>query len=113
MTLPAYSTPQSEISDRIGKLQQYLRQEGIDGALILQNTDLYYFSGTIQQSHLYVPAQGEPLLMVRKSLERAGTESPLATIIPLKSPRQLMQLIRVSPFSRVLTTTFLPMKSVP
>ena len=89
-----FSTPKTEINDRIEKLQQRLSQEGIDGALILQNTDLFYFSGTIQQSHLYIPAQGRPLLMVRKSLERARDESPLSTIIPLNSPKQLMALIR-------------------
>ena len=91
---PGFSTPRTEIDARIEKLQSALLQEGIDGALILQNTDLFYFSGTIQQSHLYIPAQGQPLLMVRKSLERARKESPLSTIIPLKSPKQLMGLIR-------------------
>lgn len=91
---PNFSTPKTEIDDRIEKLQQRLLQEGIDGALILQNTDLFYFSGTIQQSHLYIPAQGQPLLMVRKSLQRAKQESPLATIIPLNSPTQLMAMIR-------------------
>jgi Xaa-Pro dipeptidase len=89
-----FSTPQPEIDARIAKLQQKLLQDGIDGALILQNTDLFYFSGTIQQSHLYVPAEGRPLLMVRKSLQRAKQESPLAAIISLNSPKQLMALIR-------------------
>jgi Xaa-Pro aminopeptidase len=90
----SFSTPKIEIDDRIEKLQQRLVREGVDGALILQNTDLFYFSGTIQQSHLYIPAQGRPLLMVRKSLERAREESPLTAIIPLSSPKQLMTLIR-------------------
>ncbi len=89
-----FSTPKTEIDDRIEKFQRRLMQAGIDGALILQNTDLFYFSGTIQQSHLYIPTQGRPLLMVRKSLQRAQAESPLATIIPLNSPKQLMALIR-------------------
>ncbi|MCB2147402.1 MAG: Xaa-Pro peptidase family protein [Deltaproteobacteria bacterium] len=89
-----YSTPKTEIDDRIEKLQRHLLQEGIDGALILQNTDLFYFSGTIQQSHLYIPAQGPPLLMVRKSLQRATAESPLSTILPLNSPKQLIALLR-------------------
>jgi Xaa-Pro aminopeptidase len=89
-----FSTPQTEIDARIIKLQQQLQQDGIDGALILQNTDLFYFSGTIQQSHLYIPSEGRPLLLVRKSLERAKQESPLAAVIPLKSPKQLMALIR-------------------
>ncbi len=89
-----FSTPKTEIDDRIEKFQRRLMQAGIDGALILQNTDLFYFSGTIQQSHLYIPTQGRPLLMVRKNLQRAQAESPLATIIPLNSPKQLMALIR-------------------
>lgn len=89
-----FSTPATEIDRRIRQLQQQLLQAGLDGALILQNTDLFYFSGTIQQSHLYIPAQGQALLMVRKSLERARSESPLAAIIPLTSPNQLMDHIR-------------------
>ena len=88
------STPKAEIDKRIEKFQQWLLQAGIDGALILQNTDLFYFSGTIQQSHLYIPAQGQALLMVRKSLQRAQAESALSTIIPLTSPKQLMTLIQ-------------------
>ena len=86
-------TPPSEIDARIQGLQASLQQEGIDGALIVQNTDLFYFSGTIQQAHLYVPAEGPPLLMVRKSLERAQEESPLANILPLASPKKLSELI--------------------
>jgi len=89
-----FSTPKTEIDQRIEKLQRRLLQEGVDGALILQNTDLFYFSGTIQQSHLYIPAQGPPLLMVRKSLQRAKAESPLSTILSLNSPKQLMTLIQ-------------------
>ena len=89
-----FSTLKTEIDQRIEKLQRRLLQEGVDGALILQNTDLFYFSGTIQQSHLYIPAQGPPLLMVRKSLQRAKAESPLSTILPLNSPKQLMTLIQ-------------------
>jgi Xaa-Pro dipeptidase len=86
-------TPQSEIDARIQELQTSLQQEGIDGALIVQNTDLFYFSGTIQQAHLYVPAEGPPLLMVRKSLERAQEESPMANILPLASPKKLPELM--------------------
>jgi Xaa-Pro aminopeptidase len=96
MTDQPSTTPRSEIDARIHKLQATLQEAGIDGALILQNTDLFYFSGTIQQAHLYVPAEGQPLLMVRKSLVRAREESPLTTITALRSPKQLPELIRDS-----------------
>lgn len=86
--------PKEEIDARLHKLQQNLDKQKLDAALILQNTDLFYFAGTIQQAHLYVPARGEPLLMVRKDFERARTESPLARVIPMKSPRQLPDLLQ-------------------
>ena len=87
-------TPRSELEARIDKLQASLRQQSIDGALIMQNADLFYFAGTIQQAHLYVPAQGEPLLMVRKSLERAQAESALEKVVPIGSPKQIPDLMR-------------------
>ena len=33
------------------------------GALIVQRADLYYFSGTAQDAHLFIPAQGRPVLL--------------------------------------------------
>jgi len=86
-------TPKTEIDCRIRKLQAELTEHGIDAALILQNTDLFYFSGTIQQSHLYVPAQGPPLLMVKRSLERAIAESPIETIVPISSSKQIPAIL--------------------
>lgn len=94
MTDTCFSTPAAEIDARIEQLQRHLAGAGIDGALILQTTDRFYFSGTIQQAHLYIPAEGEPLLMVRKSLDRARRESPLKHIIGLDSPKHLPALIR-------------------
>jgi Xaa-Pro aminopeptidase len=88
------SVPVSEIENRIAQFQERLVKNQIDGALILQNTDLYYFSGTIQQAHLYIPQQGDPLLMVRKHLSRARAESSIEQIVPIKSPKQLLDLIK-------------------
>ena len=86
-------TPAVEIKTRIRALQRCLTQTGMDAALILQNTDLFYFSGTIQQAHLFVPASGDPILMVRKSLERALEESAVNIIVPIASPRQIPDLL--------------------
>ncbi|HDI59337.1 MAG TPA: aminopeptidase P family protein [Desulfobacteraceae bacterium] len=87
-------TPIEEISARTTALQAQLCRLDLDGALLAQNTDLFYFSGTLQQSHLYVPAQGEPVLMVRKHLPRAQAESPLERIVALGSPREIPALLQ-------------------
>ncbi len=87
-------TPAGELAARIARLQQELAAQGLDGALILQNSDLFYFSGTIQQANLYVPAKGDPLLAARKSFRRARAESALENVVPLASPKKLPQIIQ-------------------
>jgi Xaa-Pro aminopeptidase len=87
------STPAPELDARVRELQRSLQARAFDGALILQNADLFYYAGTVQQSYLYVPAQGEPTLFVRRVLERARAESALATVVPLASPKGLAEAL--------------------
>ena len=84
----------NEIRMRIGRFQLLLSEHGVDGALMVQKMDVYYFAGTDQDAHLWVPASDEPLLMVRKSLERASKDSPLEQILPLNSLSQVSQYIK-------------------
>ena len=82
------TTPVSELKRRTAALQKLLVQQGLEGALVLQNTDLFYFAGTIQQGLLYIPAEGAPLYMVRKELGRARAESALEHIVPVRGFRE-------------------------
>ena len=100
MLEPAARTPPLELQRRIAALQKHLVENQLDGALILQNSDLFYFAGTIQQSHLYIPVDDDPLLMVRKSFQRATSESALARIVPINSPKELLDRIRSSGLGR-------------
>ena len=93
MNLATETTPHDEIEARVEKVKGELARDGIDAALILQVSDLFYLSGTIQQSHLYIPVDGQPLLMVRKDFARAKSESPLDNIVAIRSPRQLPDLL--------------------
>ncbi len=81
--------PRGEIEHRIAGFQAALRSDGLDGAIVVQEVDLFYLSGTAQSAHLIVPAQGEPALYVRKTLERARSETPLERVEPLHSLRDL------------------------
>jgi Xaa-Pro dipeptidase len=85
----AATTPLEEISTRIGAFQDRLRRIDLDGALLAQNADLFYFTGTLQQGHLYIPARGEPVLMVRKHLPRARAESPLEKVVALGRSKEI------------------------
>jgi Xaa-Pro dipeptidase len=88
------NTPKTELNQRIDNLKSYLRKNNIDAALILQPIDLFYFAGTIQKANLYVPAEGDPILMVHKSSERARAESAIEQILHLNSPKQIPEILK-------------------
>lgn len=82
-------TPKSELDQRLARLQTALIREDLGAALLLEASDLFYFTGTGQQAYLFVPAEGQPLLMVKKSLSRARTESSLERIEAVRGLRDL------------------------
>ena len=65
----------------------------IDALVIVQDADLFYFTGTVQSGTLYVPVEGEPLYLVRREINRARRESPLPCIVPLASMRDMASRI--------------------
>ncbi len=86
-------TPASECRARAAALQATLAAQGLDGALLLQATDVFYLSGTRQNAVLWLPASGEPVVLVRKSLERARADSPLADVRPFPPSRELAPVL--------------------
>lgn len=86
-------TPKTELDQRMEKIQLQLQQNGLDAAMLLQNADLFYFTGSIQQGVLYIPSTGEPLYLVRKDLGRARMESGLKEIVPLRSPKNIPEIL--------------------
>ena len=86
--------PRAEIERRLAAFQEELRGAGLGGALVVEQTDLYYLAGTAQSAHLVVRSEGEPALLVRRDLARARSESPLDRVEPLASLRDLPGALR-------------------
>jgi Xaa-Pro aminopeptidase len=80
MMTPYELTPSDEISRRIKRLQEEMAKKEIDLALVIQNVDLFYFSGSIQRGYLFVPSEGEAVFFVEKNYQRAVGETPLKCI---------------------------------
>jgi Xaa-Pro dipeptidase len=57
------------------RLQLKIKQKNIDIIMITQNVDLYYFTGSMQTGYLVIPAEGEAIFYVRRSVIRAQHES--------------------------------------
>ncbi len=86
-------TPKEELLSRINGLKERMAEAGISFSVIMQNADLFYFSGTIQRGAMVVPLDGDPLLFVERSLERANAETPLA-ITPIRSDKEIGAILQ-------------------
>jgi Xaa-Pro dipeptidase len=87
-------TPREEIECRLAAVRQGMQQQEMEALLVAQKMDYFYLSGTTQDSLLFIPLEGEPLLMVKRELERARIDSPLDTVIGLNSLHELPALVR-------------------
>lgn len=55
------------------------------GLMAFSRVVIYYLTGTAGNGVLWLPRNGEPVLLVRKGEERARLESPLANIVSFRS----------------------------
>jgi Xaa-Pro dipeptidase len=85
-------TPPDEIAARIEKFRKALARQGIDFAIIVQNVDLFYLTGTSQKGVLAISVDQEPIFFVEKSLTRAARETPLA-IIPIGKDKEVKDVL--------------------
>ncbi len=56
--------PPNEIFHRTSRLQQALAASSLSGTMILDGVNMFYYTGTIQNGILFVPAEGEPALFI-------------------------------------------------
>ena len=91
MSSPLFMTkvPLSELMDRMKRFRARMDAENPhwELATFFGRVNQYYFTGTMQDGMLLVPREGEAVFWVRRSFERAGTESLFPDIRPMKSFR--------------------------
>lgn len=83
---------------RLAELAGHLDQQGVDAALIVQNVDMFYYTGSVPNGVLVVTPSGGAVLGVIKGLARARVESslPAASIVPFRSYRQIPDLLKAA-----------------
>lgn len=86
-------TPAAELEHRCSRLQSRMAEAGLDAVILVQNADLFYFTGSIQNGCLYVPLDGQPLYLVRRDFGRARMESGLKEVMPFTSPRDIPRIL--------------------
>lgn len=93
--------PAAEIDARLHRLQTRILETSLHGALIFEPVELLYYTGTMPGGVLFVPAEGEPALFVRRNVERAQSESPVRNVVPFTSFKEIVAVLqkRSLPFS--------------
>jgi len=86
-------TPATELEYRCNKLQKLMQKQELDAVMILQNADLFYFTGTTQSGCLYLPCNGQPIYMVRKDHLRGRMESGLKEVVPFSTMRDIPAIL--------------------
>lgn len=81
--------PREELDGRMARLRARMDAREPDWRLIavLGKVNMYYFTGTMQDGLLLIPRDGEAVLWVRRSFERALDESLFPDIRPMESFR--------------------------
>lgn len=98
--------PLEEIAFRYARCRRLLRALAPDagGMLVASRLGIYYLTGTLGWGLVWLPLEGDPVLLLRKGVERARMESPLRHILSFKSYKEVASLCAEcgSPLSSVI-----------
>lgn len=81
--------PAPELQSRLDRFRARMDADnpGWEIAAFFGRINQYYFTGTIQDGVVLIPRDGEPVFWVRRSMERAQSESEFSDIRPMRSYR--------------------------
>lgn len=91
---PTNHIPADELTRRQDAVRRHLQTvvPAAGGILVFSRLNIYYLTGSYGQGVLWLPLSGEPVLMIRKGVNRALLESPLKNILSFKSYSELAPL---------------------
>ncbi|HAS90656.1 MAG TPA: aminopeptidase P family protein [Desulfovibrio sp.] len=98
--------PRSELEARWAKCRRFLPEVApqAGGILCFSRLQIYYLSGSFVNGAVWLPLEGEPILFVRKSCDRASIESSMRNIISFRSFKDLAPIAKElgQPLSEVI-----------
>ncbi|MGE4555910.1 MAG: M24 family metallopeptidase [Desulfovibrionaceae bacterium] len=103
---PLAAIPKEELARRKAECLAFLSelQPDAGGLLVLSRLSIYYFTGTLLPGVLWLPRNGENVLMLRKGLERAQLEAGGCRLAAFRSFSKLAAICKDmdSPLTEVL-----------
>ncbi|MCF8068843.1 MAG: Xaa-Pro peptidase family protein [Desulfobacterales bacterium] len=65
-----------------------------EGLLIFSRLNIYYFTGSFASGVLWLPVEGDPVLLCKRGVERAKLESPIDHIYPFRSYKDIEVILK-------------------
>jgi Xaa-Pro dipeptidase len=103
--------PVSELNDRMIRFRKQMDTSAPEWqfAVIFSKINLYYFTGTMQEGMLIIQKDGDAIFRVRRSYERAVSESAFPVIKPMDSFRDAAAEYKYIPNTVYLETEVVPL----
>ncbi len=91
---PPRRLPESETAYRVGRCRALLARlhPEAEGLLLSSKTHQLWLTGTAGAGLLWLPLEGEPVLLLRKGSARGRAESSLKHVLPFVSYREIAGL---------------------
>jgi Xaa-Pro aminopeptidase len=96
----------AEFQERIRRLQEKMRAKDVDLVILSRNTDLYYYTGSVQPLYLILPATGEGILLARKAMERIAAEASHLKLEVFNNTKDLTAILNRHRFAKVTKVGF-------
>ena len=65
---------ENELKFRISKFQKYLKEKKIKAAVLTQNSDIYYYTGSCEPLYLVIQSENPAFMLSRKAASRIRSE---------------------------------------
>ncbi len=78
----------NDIKLRVARLQEMMKNAGMDAILVNSNTNLYYTSGMMFRGYVYVPAEGDAILLVIRPKVKNS-----AAALSIRKPEMIMEAL--------------------
>ena len=84
----------NEYKIRVDKLIEFMNEKKLELIILTQNTDIFYYSGSIQPSYVFISVNGEKSALARKSIERSKEEICNMPVDSFKNTDDLMAILK-------------------
>ena len=82
------NTIQTELSNRINKIQEIICGENADACIVASTVNLFYCCDFIFDGYLYILPEGEPLMFVKRPEDLRGDN-----VFPIRKPEQIKDIL--------------------